>query len=330
MSPLLDALTMATNRLPLPESIKDMGYRYLGLFPPKPPSNPPLGSLTPEIRQKIENLNTVCLFLGPNRNLTTLMASVLALHPNCQVMSHGGPRVLPAENLNFLKEYSYEKFLNFCHFVLVMSQTRDKGSFGGGITITHAFRYHKLMRNTYRRRYGRSMLKPEVKSLVWKEAHRTDDFIVENDIDIPALLNQNAKLRFMMPIRNPLHVAYSFFTRKGFRQNFFDDQVENPDIYALLDSLLIKLARTIKLHLANPDRVLIFFEDDIHADLFRKIAVFLQIEPEERWIKDALRCFDVTTTQYEISQPVVRFLKKRISELFVESPQILRKFEQYI
>lgn len=314
----------------LPEKVKDAAYRYLGLFPPNPPTNPPLGELTPDLKKKIEDLRTVCLFLGPNRNLTTLTASVLALHPNCQVMSHGGPRVLPDPELNFLKNYTYEKFVKFCHFVYVMSQTRDKGSFGGGITITHAFRYHEIMRNTYRRRYGRSLLKEEVQSLVWKEAHRTDDFVEQNSIDLGDLLTKNQKLRFLMPVRNPIHIAYSFFTRKGFRKNFFIDQIEIPEINILLDRLLTKMSHCITLHAEHPDRVMIFFEDDVKPDLFKKIASFLHLEADEQWTRDALKCFDVTPAKYDIPETVLNYYKQRVDELFGKSPAIRGRFNQYL
>ncbi len=320
---------MAANTKILPEKVKDAAYRYLGLFPPSPPSNPPLGELTPELKHKLEDIKTVCLFLGPNRNLTTLAASVLALHPNCQVMSHGGQRVFPDPELNFLKDYSDEKFVKFCHFVYVMSQTRDKGSFGGGITITHAFRYHKIMRNTFRRRYGRSMLKEDVQSLVWKEAHRTDDFIEQNNIDVATLLAKNEKLRLLMPVRNPLHIAFSYFTRKGFRANFFNDQVENPEINVLLERLLEKMKRAIALHNAFPDRVLVFFEDDVSPALFKKMAGFLRIDADEQWIGDAVRCFEVTPTRYEIPPAVLNFYEKRIEKLFDDLPE-KHRFHQYL
>jgi hypothetical protein len=313
----------------LPEKVKDAAYRYLGLFPPNPPTNPPL-ELTPEIKKKIEDLRTVCLFLGPNRNLTTLTASVLALHPNCQVMSHGGQRVFPDPELNFFNDYTHDKFIKFCHFVYVMSQTKDKGSFGGGITITHAFRYHEIMRNTYRRRYGRSLLKEDVQSLVWKEAHRTDDYVQQNKIDIGKLLTKNEKLRFLMPIRNPIHIASSYFNRKGFRNNFFKDQAENPEINVLLDRLLEKMKRAIALHKAYPDRVMVFFENDVDPDLFGRMAAFLQIEADEQWTRDALKCFEITPTQYEIPPSVSKYYQQRVNVLFAKDPATLDRFNQYL
>jgi len=41
----------------------------------------------------INNIESVCITLGPYRNLTTLTASVLFLHPNCKVLNYAARRV---------------------------------------------------------------------------------------------------------------------------------------------------------------------------------------------------------------------------------------------
>ena len=48
-------------------------------------------------------LRTVGLILGPYRNLTTLTASVLSLHPECQALNHAGPRLLKGR-LDFIQD----------------------------------------------------------------------------------------------------------------------------------------------------------------------------------------------------------------------------------
>ena len=48
------------------------------------------------------NLKTVGLILGPYRNLTTLTAAVLSLHPNTQVLNHAGTRLLTGRR-NFVE-----------------------------------------------------------------------------------------------------------------------------------------------------------------------------------------------------------------------------------
>lgn len=310
------------------EPVKDILYRYFGVFPPYPPMRLSLPALSPESKKTIDDLRTVCLFLGPHRNLTTLTASTLALHPNCQVLSHGGPRVLPVEELNFLENYSDEKMVNFLHFALVMSETGDRGEYGGSITVTHPFRDHPIIRETYRRRYGRAMAKKEIHCLVWKEAHLVSEYVAEKNIDLGQVLRQNDKLQIIMPVRNPIHVAFSFFSRDRFMQKFYA-HLERNDINGVLDDVLGKMADAVTLQKNFPDRVMIFFEDEISSSLFVRMAHFLRISPEGRWIKDTLACFDVQPAKYEVPQSLTKYYKDRVAKVFENSPEIALKFEQF-
>ena len=56
----------------------------------------------------IQDIESVCLTLGPYRNLTTLTASVLFLHPNCQVLNHAGIRIYGNRQIDFLWDYNNE------------------------------------------------------------------------------------------------------------------------------------------------------------------------------------------------------------------------------
>ena len=63
-----------------------------------------------------EQLESVCILLGPYRNLTTLTCSVLSLHPQCVVLNHAGLRTLRNPKLNFLANYSPDKFSEFVRY----------------------------------------------------------------------------------------------------------------------------------------------------------------------------------------------------------------------
>ncbi|MHB8529324.1 MAG: hypothetical protein ACYC8V_07420, partial [Caulobacteraceae bacterium] len=41
----------------------------------------------------VDGVRRTAVILGPYRNLTTLTASVLALHPQCQVLNHASDRI---------------------------------------------------------------------------------------------------------------------------------------------------------------------------------------------------------------------------------------------
>lgn len=311
------------------EELKDLLYRHAGLFPPELPHVWTLAPIDGDMLKTIADLESVCLFLGPNRNLTTLTGSILALHPNCQVLSHGGNRVLPVEEINFLKEYSPQKFQTFCQFALVMSQNGDKGSFGGSVVMTHAFRNHERMRRVFRKRYGRKLIKEEVRSLVWKEAHRVDDFVAENRIDLAELLGKNEKLRFMMPVRNPIDVAYSFSVQHGIREKYFA-HLDQQDHRLILDSVLERMAKVLRLREEETERVFVFYESEIGVDLFKRMARFLGIRSVEQWVRDAAACFEVIPSKYTPPADLLAHYEKRVYELFGDLPQVRDEFMQYI
>ena len=52
--------------------------------------------------EKIDNIDTIIFGFGPLRNFTTLLASIFSLHPEVQVLNHGGRRVFRQKKLNFL------------------------------------------------------------------------------------------------------------------------------------------------------------------------------------------------------------------------------------
>jgi hypothetical protein len=100
----------------------------------------------------IARLRSVCILLGPYRNLSTLTASTLHLHPNCQALNHAGRRVLSHDRRNFLADYSARKFKAFCRFALAASQGGQRGRYGGSINLSHAFE-RPAMKTVYAKRY---------------------------------------------------------------------------------------------------------------------------------------------------------------------------------
>jgi hypothetical protein len=95
----------------------------------------------------IASLKTVCMTLGPYRNLTALTAAVLFLHPNCQVLNHAGNRIFGDEKLDFISNYSNEIFEAFTRYAIYISQKGRRGDYGGSITLSHGYGDQFSMRN---------------------------------------------------------------------------------------------------------------------------------------------------------------------------------------
>ena len=92
----------------------------------------------------MDGLKTICLILGPNRNLTTLTASCCMLHHEVQVLNHYFSINTNPETI-FLSQYAPDKVDNFVTHVLDINKTGfDKPGDGGVITVSHAFAYKRL------------------------------------------------------------------------------------------------------------------------------------------------------------------------------------------
>ncbi|PSR04822.1 MAG: hypothetical protein BRD49_05305, partial [Bacteroidetes bacterium SW_10_40_5] len=237
----------------------------------------------------IKDIRSVGILLGPYRNLSTLTASLMALHPNCQVLNHAGIRVFNYKWVNFLENYSDQKFSNFLKFAVYASLHGRRGPFGGGIFNSHAFD-HDVVRKKYFERYN-SNLKPNIHSIVWKEPLQVTNVIKQNSFS--DILDNNQKLKFLLPIRNPINCAKSNLKTRHYK--IFNKEVNNTKncIAAIFEEFLLFL----QLKDQYPTNFFYFFEDEL-KDKLTDIAEFLKIEKDQKWIEDASECF-VVKSKYD-------------------------------
>jgi hypothetical protein len=236
-----------------------------------------------------DNVQTVCLFLGPYRNLTTFTASIIYLHPSSQVLNHAGDSVLSFKPVNFLKDYSDKKFDNFVKYAIYLSQCEQGLRQGGSITFSHAFTEFEAMRDTYKKRYGNQLLKTNIQSVTWKESMRVSNFVKRNQIDLLELCAKNSRLRFLMPIRNPLECALSNRRRPEGKLLVADSKFS---LEAILESILRQVAWIMELYDANPDQFFFYYESELDHKILSSLANFLDLELDEAWIQDSLSTYE--------------------------------------
>lgn len=290
---------------------------WSGKYPEELPS-PQLGPISPRQAARIQGLESVCLFLGPYRNLTSLTASVLFLHPECQVLNHAGGRILGKGELNFLLDYSKEKFKEFCHFALTMSQGGARGGYGGSIVLSHAFAEHEGMKKLFRARYGSQLLKRNVKSLVWKESEMVSRFIRKQGVDLTHLIAQNQRLKFLLPIRNPLDCSLSIH-RIGVTK--FYPELTEGDIQSVLVSILEEIKWFVDLYVQDPTHFLYFFQDGVDAKVLQGLAEFLGLSQDERWVKDSLSVYKLRGA-YDYEPSLKDFYIRNVEEIFQRIPEV--------
>ena len=263
----------------------------------------------------ISSVKSVCLALGPYRNLTTLTASVIGLHPNCQVLNHGGGRVFSANRLNFIKDYETTKFEAFTKYAIYASGRGQRGVEGGSIVYSHAFK--DQMKNVYEDRYGGDLTKSEIECVFWKESLYTSIELRENAFDFDKAFSLNDKLRFLMPIRNPLDCATSNISTKMYK--IFPNLDYGASFEEVLEAVLDEFNYFFTLAEKYPDRFYCFFEHEFSGETLNELARFLGVEVDKRWYADAMGVFS-NNSSYDYPREQLEYYERLLKEKFSDFP----------
>ena len=274
----------------------------------------------------IEDIRTVCLFLGPYRNLTTLSASILFLHPNCQVLNHAANRIFGDPRLDFLDGYDDAKFDTFVRYAIRASAGGGRGKLGGSITFSHAFDQEHVTRDLFASTGGQ-LVKTTIRSLVWKESLRTSNRIRETKIDLARVFERNSRLRFLLPIRNPIDCAFS--NRKSGHVNLFAGLDDDSPIERVVEAILDEIAWVRKNQRSYPERFFIYFEPEFDANTVVQLAEFLQLEPKDDWKQNALSAFEIKK-RYEHPEPLVTHYRQAVQGRFSDDAEFANRLLRFV
>lgn len=264
-------------------------------------------------------LKTVGLILGPYRNLTSLTAAALSLHPHVQVLNHAGSRLLTRRR-NFLRHADPARLDRFIAAALGASTWGKRGTFGGSIQLSHAFDRENV-RETYRRRYGEQTMKDDVRCLVWKESGRVTTLLRESDDGIEDLTVVAPKMRYLQPVRNPLDCT---------RSNLRTDHAKlvpgvkdlNPE--SVLDAIVENISWFAMSAEKHPERFFMFFEDDPVDTVIDGLVRVLELDDDDTWRRDAAGVFVVSGKPYEHAPEMHRALRRSV-ERHVIDPELAQR-----
>jgi len=246
----------------------------------------PEGTAPPEAADRID---TVAVVLGPYRNLTTLTASALALHPDVQVLNHAFFRLSKMPEADFLGHPDATHLHAFVRQALVASTGGRRGQHGGSILMSHAFDEEGLQA-LYARRYGALLLKPAARVLVWKDSMLVQKRLMDTPGSIDRLIEALPQVRFLLPVRHPLDCALSNI--KNQHVLAIIDRMET-DVPTVVDLILDVLAWALTQADRWPDRFFVFTEGQAASDILSGIGRFLNLADDERWMDDATTAFAV-------------------------------------
>jgi hypothetical protein len=236
-------------------------------------------------------VTSVGLFLCPNRNLTTLTAAVLSLHPHVQVLNHGFERLQAAGLLRFLHSNRDEDLEAFVRGAIGMSGYGRRGDYGGNILLSHAFD-RPALRSAYAQRYADAPLKPKIRCVIWKDGARLQEYIKANNIDPVAVAERLPRLRFISPLRQPLAHLRSL-------QRYYATELPDYVRPSLPDLSPESVARYILSAHADflnwserlPTQFFSFSEADLDSNGALRLLAFLSMAGDQAWERCAARHF---------------------------------------
>lgn len=282
-------------------------------------------SRAPLSEDAYERIATICAFLGPYRNLTTLTASLLSLHPNCQVLNHGGFRILAERQLNIFRNPNTGSFRQFCKYAIDESYGGTGGDDGGSIVHSHSFQNEEIKR-AYFARFPSGKPREGIECLIWKESLTVTNHLRNQKIDLAGVFAANPKLRFLMPIRHPIDCARSNF-KTGHAKRF---RGKRPlDVAQTLEAVLFEIADFHEHRKRFPDRYFAFFQYEMDEALLRRLAQFLGVAEDAQWLRDAVVACQLRPP-YAHDPSVIAFYRQQVADLFAGDEEMTRSMLRFV
>jgi hypothetical protein len=295
--------------------------------PMLPPDDPTLlADIKASQAVDISQCETVCLALGPYRNLTTLTAATLFLHPHCQVLNHAGMRVYASPSLDFFLDYSVEKFERFMRYAVYISAQGERGDYGGSIVHSHAFDQGHAMKELFESTGG-TVVKPQIKSLFWKESLLTSNHIREKQVDFVQLFAREKRLRFLQPVRNPMDCAVS--NLKSVHVKKFPGISENPDLRETTQAVLEEIYWVADLKERFPDRFFLYFEHSIDSELLKRLAAFLKLDASPEWMEKAMAAMEIKKG-YAHDASLLAWYREHVGTRFARFPALREQLLRFL
>ncbi|MPZ18405.1 MAG: hypothetical protein GEV06_10900 [Luteitalea sp.] len=199
-----------------------------------------------------------------------------------------------------------------------MSKGGTRGNYGGSLIHSHAFDPSHPLAALHRSRGGQ-ILKDDIRCLFWKESLRTSNAIRRSHFDFEDVLARNDRLRFLLPIRNPLDCAAS--NLKTGHVAIFDGLNRHASLLECTQAVLDEIQWVGELQRRFPDRFFHYFEHEISREMLIKLAAFLRVEADTQWLDDALTAMDLKDG-YGYDDHVLRSYEQYVRDNFSDLPTL--------
>ena len=164
--------------------------------------------------------------------------------------------------------------------------------------------------------------------MIWKESLRNTNIIRQQGFDLASLLKKDKRIKFILPIRNPLDCTISNI--KTGHANMFEGIENNSSVFEVLEKVLDEIYWFALKKEQFPDRFFYFFGNDVSENLFIKILKFLKLDLDKIWLSDAMSSFIIKPkSKYKHNEDLTHYYKKLIKIKFSQYPLLIKKLESF-
>jgi hypothetical protein len=266
-------------------------------------------------------ITTLGLFVGPYRNLTTLSAAVLSMHPDCLVLNHGLTRLLGRRGISPWARPDSKEYRRFLRFAVAASTAGRSGDHGGDIAHSHAFD-----RDGMAEAAAALPTAEHPSTLVWKDSMRIVHHLRLQGRPPKKVVRRNPGVHFLVPVRNPLDCAVSN-VRTGHAR--YLPVADAKDVGAVLDAILQELAGFARTAATIPGHVHLFYEDDEGGELFADLGRALGLDPRDDWLDLAAEAWR-PENRYEHDAALRARFDRHVATLADELPELAGRLDALV
>lgn len=262
---------------------------------------------------------TVVAFLGPYRNLTTLTAATLGLHPNIVVMNHGFARVEATASLRAFDDPAPEKTQRLRQTLVELSEGGRRGPPGGSIRLSHAVTDHPAMAAAY----AAAPMKEKTGAVVWKESGDLGNYLERRGLDPAEVAARWPKLRFIGPVRRPLDHIRGL---RGFDRHQIPNASSPPTFEEAARHILAAHYSFWQRARRRPDGFFQFRETEMSAALLTRLASHIGVAPRADWLALAAPLFQ-GSKMYDHDDSERAAFRALLDETYGQEPEFVAFIE---
>jgi hypothetical protein len=190
--------------------------------------------------------------------------------------------------------------------------------------MAHAFDDDGL-RQLYQSRYGSEALKPGAKLLFWKESMRIQLHITQQVGGFPALIGNLPQLKFVLPVRHPVHCAKSNI-KTGHSRLLAPRR--HDDFPLILARILDNLRWVLTDPLFNDGNRFVLWENELNQAGMLRLARFCGLDEDAEWARGVEAYVSIKDRPAEADE--VALYRNLVAEKFSDLPDAATRLRAFV